>query len=57
MKNTSKQDVTSVNNNRIIKDLERINKIKLDLRKGNNYYDEGIKPECRCRHEELSDSN
>ena len=56
MKNISKPDIKSINNNKIVKDLERINKIKTDLRKGNKYYDEGIKPENRCRHDELSDS-
>ena len=43
--------------NEIIKDLERINKIKAELRKGNKYYyDEGIKPEYRCRRDEHPNS-
>jgi hypothetical protein len=43
---------------RIIRDLERINKIKADLRKGNElYYDEGIKPENRCRDGEYANSS
>ena len=41
----------------IVKDLERLNKIKAELRKGNKYYyDESIKPEYRCRCDEYPDS-
>jgi hypothetical protein len=48
----------NININKVIKDLERINKIKSELRKGNKYYyDESIKPEYRCRDEEYPDSN
>jgi len=57
MKNINKQDITSINNSKIVKDLERVNKIKIDLRKGNKYYyDESIKPEYRCRRDEYPDS-
>ena len=42
---------------KIVKDLERINKIKTELRKGNErYYDEYIKPEYRCRCDEYPNS-
>ena len=52
------KDITSVNSDEIVKDLERINKIKADLRKGNKYYyDESIKPEYRCRDDEYTDSS
>ena len=52
------KDITSINSDNIVKDLERVNKIKADLRKGNKYYyDESIKPESRCRDDEHPDSN
>jgi len=52
------KDITSVNSDKIVKDLERINKIKAELRKGNKYhYDESIKPKYRCRDDEYSNSN
>ena len=42
---------------KIIKDLERINKVKADIRRGNKYYyDESIKPESRCRYNEYPNS-
>ena len=51
------KDIISVNSDKIVKDLERINKIKADLRKGNKYYyDESIKPESRCGCDEFTDS-
>jgi hypothetical protein len=43
---------------KIIKDLERINKIKKEFYKGKgSYYDEGIKPEYRCRDDEHPNSS
>jgi len=52
------KDITSINSNDLVRDLERINKIKVELGKGNkHYYDESIKPEYRCRHDEYPDSD
>ncbi len=58
MKSINRQDIIHIDSCKLVKDLERINKIKTDLRKGEkHYYDGGIKPENRCRDDEYPYSN
>ena len=57
MKNINKQDIIHIDSCKLVKSLERVNKIKQELHKGKgHYYDEGIKQESRCRDDEYSDS-
>jgi len=52
-----KEGIIHMDCKEITKSLERLNKIKQKLYKGKDYYyDEGIKPENRCRNDEYPDS-